>query len=170
MFLWCLPLSFCCSVYLLISVNYRLPGGRDAVSLVHRPQICPLHHVPHHNPAPVHPKRNWHPEVHKVALIFSNDTQIRCDLPFLLLLRPVCWGPWQLPTCVWPWLLNITWWRATLSWYHQTTVRGGYHCVCAFNKIQMFIRKHWFALQDQLLGFDVQCRPNHLLWLPGSCF
>lgn len=71
---WCSsgvsPPSSGCSVCFLLSVNYWLPGGRDAVSLVHWPQICPLHHVPHHNPAPVHPKRNWHPEVHKVTLIF----------------------------------------------------------------------------------------------------
>lgn len=71
---------FLSSVYFLVSVHYWLHGGRDAIPLVHWPQICPLHHVPHHNPAPVHSKRNWHPEVHKVNLVFQNNIQIWCDL------------------------------------------------------------------------------------------
>lgn len=42
-------------------------------------------------------------------------------------------------------------------------------CMCAFNKLQMSIRKGWFVLQGQLLGFHVQCRTNHLLWLSSKC-
>lgn len=41
--------------------------------------------------------------------------------------------------------------------------------VCVDNKLQMSIRKRWLVLQGQLLGFHVQCRTNHLLWLSSKC-
>lgn len=128
---WCsagvCPLSFFSSVYFLIWVHYWLYGGRDALSLVHRPQIRPLHCVPRHHPTPVHSQRNWHPEIHKVHSISQSSVQLGWDL-MPLLLASVCWGRWQLPTCVWPSLLNIIWWRTTLSWDVQTTTTGRWHC------------------------------------------
>lgn len=42
-------------------------------------------------------------------------------------------------------------------------------CMCAFTKLQMWIRNGWFVLQGGLLGFHVQRRTNHLLWLPSTC-
>lgn len=129
---WCsaavCTLFFFSSVYFLIWVDYWLYGGRDAVSLVHWPQIHPLHRVPRHYPAPVHSQRNWHPEIHKVHSTCQSNVQIWCAL-MLLLLGTVCWGRWQLPICVWPWLLNIIWRRATLSRYLQTTTKGQLHCL-----------------------------------------
>lgn len=54
--------SICLSLWICDWVG----RGRDAISLVHRPTICPLHHVPRHHLATVHPKRNQYPEIHEV--------------------------------------------------------------------------------------------------------
>lgn len=55
-----------CSVYFFIWDGDWLQWGRDALSLVHRPAIRPLHHVPRPHPTSLHPKRNRHPEIHEV--------------------------------------------------------------------------------------------------------
>lgn len=41
-------------------------------------------------------------------------------------------------------------------------------CMCVLIRLQMSIRKCWLVLQGQLLGFHVQCRTNHLLWLSSK--
>lgn len=58
---------FFCSVHFFVRDSDRLQWGRDAVSLVHRPAICPLHHLSCHHPTLVDPERNRHPEVHEVC-------------------------------------------------------------------------------------------------------
>lgn len=74
------------SVYFFIWDSHWVCRGRDAVSLVHWPTICPLHHVPLHHPTPFHPKRNRHPEIHKVHNTYlcsewhPAECKLWCDL------------------------------------------------------------------------------------------
>lgn len=58
----CVLLSVC----FIIWGGDRVDWGRDASSLVHRPALRPLHHLCLHHLTLVHPKRDRHPEIHKV--------------------------------------------------------------------------------------------------------